>query len=305
VRVLLTGATGFIGSHVTRHLLDQGHDVHVLLRESSDRWRITDLLDRVKVLHGGLPLTSDTSAEIARLEPQVCVHAAWFATPGEYLHSERNLDHVGASLGLARALAQTGCSRFVGLGTCFEYDTRLGYLSEGATPTRPASLYAASKLSTGLILERFGDNVGMDIAWARIFYQYGPYEDRRRLVPSVIRALLAGDEARVTRGEQVRDFLHIKDVAGALCAVALSDLRGPVNIGSGSPVTVRQVVNQIGALLGRQELVSLGALPYGPGDPMFVCADTSRLSDTGFTPSFGLRDGLADTIDWWRRNGQG
>lgn len=303
MRVLLTGATGFIGSHVARHLVGQGHDVHALVREGSDRWRINDLQDRISIVSGGLPLDERAAAAVRTLGPEVCIHAAWFATPGEYLHSERNLDLVASSLSFARSLVRAGCRRIVGLGTCFEYDTRFGFLTE-TTPTRPESLYAASKLGLGLTLQRFGDVAGVEVAWARLFYQYGPFEDSRRLVPSVIRTVLAGNEASVTPGEQVRDFLHVEDVAAAVCAVAFSDLQGAVNVGSGHPVTVREIVEMIGDLTRCERLIAVGARPYADGDPMFVCADSARLRGTGWTPRISLHDGLTRTIEWWRTSGR-
>ncbi len=90
------------------------------------------------------------------------------------------------------------------------------------------------------------------------------------------------------------------DVAEALLAVAQSDVTGPVNVGAGRSVTVRELVETLGQITGRPDLVELGTLPYSPGDPMVVSADTSRLSEEcGFTPRRTLADGLAETVRWW------
>jgi nucleoside-diphosphate-sugar epimerase len=138
------------------------------------------------------------------------------------------------------------------------------------------------------------------LAWARLFYLYGPGEDRRRLVPSVALALLRGEPARTTPGEQRRDFLHVDDVAGALVAVAQSNVVGGVNIGSGRAVAVREIVETLGAITERPDLVELGALPYAEGDPMLVEADNRRLTEEcGFTPRWSLAEGLRDTVRWW------
>jgi len=192
------------------------------------------------------------------------------------------------------------CKRLLGIGTCFEYDTAPSPLSEQSA-ARLATPYARSTLSLFRALEPVCADAGMGFAWARPFYLYGPGEDRRRLVPSVILALLEGRRARTTSGEQVRDFLHVDDVAQALWAVARSEVSGAVNIGSGRPVTVRELVLELGTIVGRPELIELGALPYSPGDPMSVWADNRRLvEECGWTRRVTLEQGLRDAVHWWR-----
>jgi nucleoside-diphosphate-sugar epimerase len=153
------------------------------------------------------------------------------------------------------------------------------------------------------MLDHFGRQTGISVAWTRLFFQYGPFEDARRLVPSVIGALLRGEQALVSEGRQVRDFLHVDDVAGAIVAVARSDIRGPVNVGSGQPVTVRDLVAEIGRLMGRSERIAYGARPQDPSDPPFICADNMRLvQNTGWRPRYDLERGLGDAIAWWAQS---
>jgi nucleoside-diphosphate-sugar epimerase len=121
------------------------------------------------------------------------------------------------------------------------------------------------------------------------------------LVPSVIRALLSGQTAKCTQGEQIRDYLHVEDVASALWAVARSPLTGPVNIGSGDPVKVRTIVETIAQYLHREENVALGALPTDPQEPPLLFADVRRLASVvGWKPSLPLKEGLEKTCEWWR-----
>ena len=302
MKVFITGATGFIGSHVTRLLLSDGCEVHALVRESSDLWRINDVVPSLRLVRCDLLAFDALHAHLERIQPDVCIHLAWYAVPGKYLTSLENLSLLNASLHLASCLAGLGCQRFVGIGTCFEYDTRLGYLSE-TSPTRPRNLYAASKLALQVVLEQLANTTGMEVAWLRLFYQYGPFENERRLVPSVICSLLRDQVAKVTKGEQIRDFLHVEDVAAAIWAVAQSDLSGAVNIGSGKPVAVRDIVTQIGAILNRPELIAPGVLPYNPSDPLFICANNRRLTEnTTWVPRRDLEQGLQHTIAWWQRH---
>lgn len=297
--MLLTGAAGFVGSHVARVLAAEDHDVHAVVRRPTDR--LEDVLPPSRVLTCDLGERAAVERLVAQVEPEICIHCAWFAVPGEYLQSAENAVQLEAGLELARALAAAGCRRFVGVGTCLEYAASDEALSE-TSPTGPESPYAKSKLALYEGLETIAGDTGMEVAWARIFLLYGPHEDARRLVPSVILSLLEGRPARITEGEQVRDFLHVDDVARALAAIATSSVTGAVNVASGVPVSVRRLVLEIGEIVGRLDLIELGALPYPPGERMAIWADNARLVDEcGWAPGLTLERGLSETVAWWKR----
>jgi len=299
MKVLITGATGFIGSHVARAFVHAGDRVAALVRPASDRARLRDLAAELEFVPGDLNDLDGVRRTAAALRPELCVHLAWYAVPGKYPSALENLECAHATQELALALARGGCRRLVGVGSCAEYDTDLGYLSE-ASPLRPRNLYAATKAATQLTLEQLARRLPIEIAWARLFYQYGPHEPETRLVAAVIRSLLRGERARTTRGEQVRDYLHVTDVAAAVRAVALAGLCGVVNVGSGQPVSVAALVGTIARLMGRAELLELGALPTDPDEPRFVCANNRRLREqTPWAPRYDLEQGLRDTIAWW------
>ena len=299
MRIFLTGASGFIGSQIARLLVRRGDEVHVLLRPGSDRRRIEDVARALRVIEGDLTQTEALSGPLAAARPEVALLFAWYAEPGKYLRARDNIALLHGNLDLASRLAGEGCRKIVAAGTCIEYDTDFGFLSE-STPARPRSLYAASKLSCYLTLEQLLAGSETNLAWARLFYQYGPHEHPARIVPSVMLSLLHGQTAKVTAGEQIRDFLHVEDVARALVAVADSELTGPVNIGSGRPVSIREIVERIGVLTGRPDLISLGEIPYDPGDPRFICADNRKLREgTEWRPAVGLDEGLRATLEWW------
>ncbi len=264
--ITLTGATGFVGGQILRNLLERGCSVRLLVRDSS-RLPVIPARGALEVMH-----TPDLFAEgTARLEEllegsEILVHAAWHAEPGEYLTSPVNLACLTGTLNLAYAFAAVGGKRFVGVGTCAEYDSSAGLMTTD-TPLAPNTLYAACKASAFQVLRFFLGTKDISFAWCRIFYLYGEGEDERRLVPYIRRQLGAGQEVQLTRGEQVRDFLDVKDAARMIADVALGRQQGAVNICSGEAVTVRQFAERIADEYGRRELLRFGARPENVFDP--------------------------------------
>lgn len=294
-RLLVTGATGFIGRHVLPPLISAGHEVHaVTTREDASTgadvtWHRADLLEGADVVRD--------------VQPEVLVHLAWYVEPGRFWTAPLNVRWVEASLAVLRAFADAGGRRAVIAGTSAEYDWHSAeeHLHEERTPLRPATLYGASKHALHSVAERYGEQAGFELAWGRIFFVYGPGEPDGRLVPSVGRGLLAGEPVPTTRGDQIRDFMHVEDVAAAFAALVDSEVTGAVNVASGDPVAVRQVVDELARAAGRPDLLRPGALPDRAGDPARLVADAARLRDeVGFTPRIGLADGLAGTLEWLR-----
>ena len=299
MKVFLTGATGFIGSHVARKLVTEGCEVYALVRPNSNTWRINDVVHSLNVVSCDFFATEQLNKHLEQIKPEICVHLAWYVEPKKYLNSPKNFEFVSASQQLASQLANLGCKRFVGIGTCFEYDTDLGYLSESSA-LRPLGAYGASKLAFYFLLDQLGKMTGINVSWLRLFYLYGPFEDERRLVPYVICSLLKNQLAEVTKGEQIRDFLHVEDLVEALWEVVRKKLSGVFNVGSGNPIAVRDLVSKLGKLLNREELIQYGELPYPQFEPMFVCTNNLRLKkEAEWIPQYNLEDGLCQTIDWW------
>jgi UDP-glucuronate decarboxylase len=142
----------------------------------------------------------------------------------------------------------------------------------------------------------------MTTAWGRIFFLYGPHEHPDRLVPAVIRAILEGRMANTSHGEQVRDYLYADDVADVFVRLLDTDFCGAINVGSGRPVTLKTIIRRVADLMGRPELIALGAIPASPTDKPLVVADTTRLQATlNWTPAWDLDRGLRASIDYWRR----
>lgn len=297
-RVLVTGATGFIGRHCVDRLRHRGYEVHAVTSRSpvpaggDVRWHRADLLD-----------AADTRALVARVGASHLLHLAWYAEPGRYAESMLNFDWVQASLGLVRAFHAQGGQRVVMAGSSFEYDWTYAFCSERITPRVPTTVYGRCKTLMFELLDAYARGGALSAAWGRIFFLYGPHEHPARLISSVIRALLRGEPARCSSGDQVRDYMHVHDVADALVAVLDSAVEGPVNIASGSYRPIKEIVIRIGQQLRREELIQLGALPGRPNDVPLVIADVARLSnEVGWRPRYDLEHGLAQTIGWWQQH---
>jgi nucleoside-diphosphate-sugar epimerase len=294
-RVLLTGATGFVGRHSLAPLVAAGHELHAITTREVPRGE-----DRITWHRADLLASTDVVAEV---EPEVLLHLAWYVEPGRFWSAPVNVRWVEASLAMLRAFAVVRGRRAVLAGTSAEYDWHSAgeRCHERCTPLRPATLYGAAKHALHSVAERYAEHESFELAWGRIFFVYGPGEPDGRLVPSVGRALIAGEPVATTRGEQVRDFIHVEDVAGAFAGLVDSEITGAVNVASGVPVAIRDVVDALAAAAGRPDLPRPGALPSREGDPPRIVADVSRLrEEVGFAPRIGLADGLEGTLEWLR-----
>jgi nucleoside-diphosphate-sugar epimerase len=298
-RVLLTGASGFIGRYAIPALIARGYEVHCICRSGKP----DSIANEKNVIwhQGNLLQKNDISDLLHAVSPTDLLHLAWDVTPGSYLESIYNFDWVVSSLHLLKEFAESGGTRAVCAGTCFEYDLRYGYCIENLTPIFPTTYYGSCKHLFQSIGERYAVKKGFNFAWGRIFFLYGPYENPTRLVPSVIQSLLKNEPAKLTHGNQIRDFLHVVDVADAFAAILDSEVSGIINIGSGKPVSIRDLVMQIAQILGKEDEIRLGALPAREDEPQFVVADTSRLNkEIQWIQKYSLTGGIMDTLSWWK-----
>ncbi len=262
--ILLTGATGFVGRHVLRALAERNARVRLVLREGRQ-----GELGSPKAVESILA-TTDLFAQSAEWWTDACrgidvvIHLAWYTESGSYLQSTRNLDCVVGTLQLAKGAIDAGVRRFVGIGTCFEYDLTQGTLSVGA-PLRPSTPYGGAKAATYLALSRWFAEQRREFAWCRLFYLYGEGEDQRRLVPYLRAQLAAGRPAELASGNQIRDYLDVRQAAQMIVDTALGGEQGAINICSGVPITIRELAEQIADEYGRRDLLKFGACP----DPVF------------------------------------
>ena len=287
-RVLVTGASGFVGRAILAPLAALGFEVHGVTRGAppGPGWHQADLLDEAAARH-----------MLRALRPDILIHAAWSVEHGRFWTAPENAAWLEASTALFAHAAEAGTRRILGIGSCAEYAERAP--GDGAPwpetrPVAPGTPYGQAKAALAARLAGLADRHGLSWAWARLFLLFGPGEPEARLVPSVMRALLAGREAACASGRPVRDVAATGYVGRALACLAATRTGGPVNIGAGEGRPIREVVEIIGRLAGRPELIRLGALPDRPGEAPHMVADIGRLRrESGFTERHDLEAALA------------
>jgi len=279
MRVLMTGARGFIGSRVAARLRDLGHEV----------------LDARELAGGGDLLGGEARARAVRAaRAEVLVHTAWVTSHGLFWTSPLNADWHEASADLFARFAAAGGRRIVGIGSVAEYDWSTGAdrLAE-TSPILPATAYGAAKARTADALARIAASAGIGHAWARVFFTFGPGEAPSRLVPSMAHAAI--EETRLDTGpaELARDFLGVDRLGEVIARIAASDAEGPLNVASGEATRLDALAGIIGGALGRAVPIRYSARPAAAGEPLSLVADTSRLAALGIETKGLLRGDLA------------
>lgn len=299
-KVFVTGATGFVGSFLVRQLLAEGCEVAVLLRPSTDPWRIADILDDLVVIRGSMENVAGFAADLSGFKPKSVAHLAWRGVTNEYRNDIRQAENVAESVALYRVARDVGCSRFVGMGSQAEYGPVSARLDEKVA-TRPTTVYGAAKLSTGLLLDRLAAEDGVSFAWLRLFSSYGPKDDLSWLIPYLARRLMAGERPALTAGEQIWDYIYVEDAAAAMRASLGADATGFFNLGSGVGRPLRAIIEAVRDIIDPALPLGFGEVPYRPDQVMHLEANIDALqSATGWSPKVSLEEGLSKTIAWLR-----
>lgn len=297
-RALVTGGSGFIGSQVLVPLTAMGFEVHAVSRSARGtgvpgvHWHAADLLT-----------AGEPGRLVRELRPTHLLHLAWVTEHGAFWQAPENALWRDASTELIGQFAAAGGRRFVGAGSCVEYDLSQGLPVAENGATSDELPYARAKLETLHALQAAGrEHEALSTAWGRVFHVYGPGEHPARLIPSLIIPLLQGRDAVLRSPGLRRDFLHVTDLAMAFAGLLDSQLEGAVNLSSGQAVSLEEIANIILELAPTN-----GMLRVEPGDPGPLAVETvvgncSRLArELRWTPTVELRDGLAQVISWWQK----
>jgi nucleoside-diphosphate-sugar epimerase len=285
MRIAVTGATGFIGRHVVRRLVSQGHEVIAIGRTGAS------LPAGALFVENDL-LKSEDRSWIRQHRVTHLLHLAWYAEHGSFWNSPLNIDWSYATVKLVRDFCMSGGERVVIAGSCAEYDWTHGYCREGITPTDPSTLYGKAKDSARRMVETVCAEKSVPVAWGRIFIPFGAGEDKRRIIPSIVRALTGRIDPFPIGLDQWRDFSPVENVAEAFVVLLAGRSVGAVNICSGTPVRLQQVVTCAAEVLEKNPGPLLAIGRADPDAPRLLVGDNSALARMGWMPPIDLWQGM-------------
>lgn len=294
--IVLTGATGFVGSAVLKQIIKDGNIPIVLKRPVSNMDRIKDIKGYRSFTYESLQ-NQNLINEIKAYKPKALIHLAWHGVSGQARNeSYQIIDNLPLTLDTVKFAHEVGCNQWIGIGSQAEYGNPNCKVDEDY-PTNPTTVYGRAKLAccwAGLGLCHAYDMVG---SWIRLFSLYGPDDNPNWLIPYLIREILEGRIPKLTKCEQLWDYLYIDDVARGILSVTYKQTPGIFNLGSGVAVPIKKVVETIRELANPGIQPDYGALPYRPDQVMHLEADISKIkSITGWRPEVGLQQGLENTM---------
>lgn len=299
MKILVTGATGFLGAHIVRRFAGENAELGLLVRQDSRRWRIDPLPHNASVITGSL--SALPRKEIESFKPEIIIHAAWHGVTNQHRNDSAQIaENLLPTVSLVDLARESGCRHFIGLGSQAEYGPLNKKISE-TDPTNPTTLYGAAKLAACHLTRQLCAQSNIKWSWLRVFSTYGPMEDPSWMIPYLTRALLCGERPALTKCEQQWDYLFGPDAAEAVRCVAKSGAAGIFNLGSGRAESLRKIVETLRETIDPKLPLGIGEVPYRSDQVMHLEADISKLTNaTGWTPATSIEQGLRQTVAWHR-----
>lgn len=287
MRILLTGANGFLGRYVLDELNRQGIQTVIVGRRP-----VPDF----DFIEADLLSSPDFAALVKESRATHLLHLAWYAEHGKYWTSPLNLRWVDATTRLVEAFCEADGQQVVVAGSCAEYDWSHGYCREDSTPLNPTTLYGAAKDATRRLIMAMCAQYQVPCAWSRVFLPFGTGESRQRLIPSLIEVFQAKRPAFEVNALAYRDFLHASDVAKGFVALLQNGASGAYNISSGQPVPLEHIVRELARLLNADPQPVLALTIEHPEAPALLVGANNKLKTLGWQPAFSLAQGLQRTV---------
>lgn len=284
MRVLLTGASGFIGSHVLRALQQHGIETVVVGRSQPHA--------SVEFINADLLSISDFTPLLHQARATHLLHLAWYAEHGKYWTSPLNFRWAEATTRLVEAFCIVGGQHVVITGTCAEYDWTYGYCREETTPLNPATLYGAAKDATRRLSMAVCAQYQVPCAWGRVFLPFGHGESSNRLIPSLME-VFRGDRAPFgVNANAYRDFLHVSDVAQGLIRLMSQGASGAYNVSSAESTRLADIVITLASLLKVDPAPVLTLTTERATGPAMLVGESLKLKTLGWRPALTLVQGL-------------
>jgi len=302
MKILVTGATGFMGSCLARRLVREGQDVHVFTRQSSNPWRIADIREELTEHSVELRDAGSVEQAVRSIGPRIIYHCAAHGT----FYGQKDTTAILESnflgtINLLRACEKTGFDYFVNTGSSSEYGIKSRPMKEDEV-LEPTGDYGVSKAAASLYCQSEGKTKQLPIVTLRLFSPFGPWDDPKRLVPYVIASLLREEAPRLSTPASVRDYIFIDDVLEAYSAVVKQLFHGEIfNIGSGAQHSLGDVVSTIRNVLQNGPEPVWGAMEKQRPEPEHWVANIDKAGQRfNWKPSTPLKQGLEQTVAWMK-----
>lgn len=304
MRILLTGASGFIGSHFLTKLLKNNIPVTIIRHSNNDPWRIKEYLKDIHVIDYKSNEISKNVSRIQEFSPDTLIHLGWHGVENKFRNNQNQLvENLNQTISIFNIAQLAGVKSIIGLGSQAEYGPNTKPIYE-TTETVPTTIYGVAKLCAYQVLNLLCKQNNIRFSWLRLFSAYGPMDNSSWLIPMIILKLLKREVPSLTKGEQQWDYLYVSDICDAIYSIAVNyNAHGIFNLGSGITTSIRSIAEIIRDIIDPSLQIDFGKIPYGPDQIMYLKSNNDRLCNTtGWIPQIQLHKGLQSTIDWYRKN---
>ncbi|MDP3396795.1 MAG: NAD-dependent epimerase/dehydratase family protein [Methanoregula sp.] len=305
-KILVTGATGFIGRHLVSRLLSEGYLVGALVRPAPAPQK-TGRAEGVSYLPGDIRNYDELRTAFSAFQPDAVIHlVTYYAVMHQADEIGVMLDtNVKGTINLLEAAKESGCVRlFINTSSCAVYEEKPQRIREDDT-IRPQNLYAMTKLQAEEACSYYADAFKLPCVTLRLFPPYGPGDHERRLIPYVIGSILKQTPPNLTTGKQEWDFVYVDDIVEAYLAVLKSypfmDKHAFFNIGTGEAISIRSVVEKIRGDLSSDMDLPWGSVAHRSNEVWHNSADITKAQTVlHWSPNTGIDEGIKKTVAWFR-----
>lgn len=298
--LLITGGSGFIGKACLRSLVDSDYNIYAITRDIT---KVPKFANNITWLETDLFNFKSISKLIKEISPTHLLHLAWVTDHGTYTHSPENIDWLNASKSLIDTFISAGGKRIVVAGSCAEYHWDDGSCIEHVSKLRSQSVYSQSKNHLFNYINAVTNHCDVEHAWGRIFFVYGPGEEKTKLVSSIIDNIIHKQVINIKHPGYLRDYIYIDDVAQIFTQLISDPYVGPINIGSGKAIAIIDIAQLISKILLGSVSISTEITAHEQNIDSIIEADISLLTSAlSFEPKYNLKTGITNTINWYKGN---
>lgn len=304
-KILITGATGFVGACLTENLVYEGNEVYVTARSSSNKWRLNEVINDIRICDVDLCDENKVNLLVSTIKPDKIFHLATYGGYSFQQDWEKIVNtNIKGTFNLLNAASRQDIKAFINVGSSSEYGTKSTSMKESDI-LEPINTYGVTKAASTLYGKMLAVNEHKPIATVRLFSPFGYYDDKNRLIPSVILSCLNHKSPRLASGDAVRDFIFIEDTIELLKLISNSkNIGGKVyNCGSGKQHSVKETVSEILKNFQADLIPEWGSIEGRKSDTPKWESDMSLvMREFNWKPKYSFNEGIKKTVEWFKMN---